>query len=147
MDNLLLANLISIFHIIIVLFMLIAPFSKIPAFLILHIVFSICLFVHWSTNSNICSLTLFEGQFRGIKDIDTLSYQFISPIYDISKTDASNLAWIITFIMLCISVYYLYNNVQFKESMQLYNKINKDLPFTEKIKQIIKCFIPLLNPV
>ena len=143
MINTLLANLIYIFHIIIVLFILLIPFSNIPSFLILHIVFSLCLFLHWSTNSNVCSLTLLEGKLRGLKDVDTLSYQFISPLYNISKTESSNLAWVITLIMMCISVYYLYNNKRFKESIKCFNQINKDLSFTEKSKEIIKCFFPL----
>ena len=40
-----LANLVFIFHCTVILFVLFAPFSNIPAFLILHIVFSFCILI------------------------------------------------------------------------------------------------------
>ncbi len=136
--NLFLANIISIFHFLIILFVLLAPFSNIPAILILHITFVLCLMVHWYSNSNVCCLTVFESQLRGLEHQDTYSYKFISPIYDISMTDWSNIIWIITFILLCISIYKLYNTDKFKKVMSCYS-MNPNETFYNKIKNMLQC--------
>ena len=138
-----LANAIFIFHCIIVLFILLVPFFNIPALLIVHIVFSICLFIHWINNSNVCSLTILEAQLRGLNRTETFSHQFISPIYDISSTEWSNIVWIITFVVMCISIYNLYNSDKFKIAMNNYYSIDSNLPFSEKLNQIACVFLPL----
>ena len=82
-DNIFLANIIWFLHVLIILFILIAPFTNLTALLILHITFSISLLVHWAFNSNECSLTLLESQLRGIPRNESFSYKFISPVYNI----------------------------------------------------------------
>lgn len=107
--NLLLADGIFLFHSIIILFILFAPFINIPAILILHITFALSLMVHWNANSNVCSLSVFESYLRGLNTReDTFTHQFIAPLYDISATEWSNIVWIVTFVVLCISIYKLY---------------------------------------
>jgi hypothetical protein len=113
--NVILANLIYIFHICIILFVLFAPFTNIPALLILHITFSFSLMVHWAFNSNACSLTLIESYFRNTDVTDTFTHAFISPIYDISATEWNNIVWIITIIVMCISLYKLIIHPVFNE--------------------------------
>ena len=66
-NNIFLANLISIFHVFVILFILIIPFSNIPALLIIHIMFAITLLVHWYANNNACSLTFLEAKLRGLE--------------------------------------------------------------------------------
>ena len=85
--NIFLANCISIFHTLVVLFVLLAPFIDIPAILILHITFSVCLLIHWWANNNICSLSYIESQLRGTDHTESFTHKFIAPIYDISKTE------------------------------------------------------------
>ena len=75
--NIILANIIFVFHIIIILFILIAPFTNKIALLILHIVFSLCLLLHWHLNSNVCSLSILESHLRGLDYTNTFSHQFI----------------------------------------------------------------------
>lgn len=117
-----LANLIYFFHIFIILCVILLPFSGIPALLILHIVGSISLFVHWYGNSDACSLTILESKLRGLDNTDTFTHKFISPIYKISNTDMSSICWFITFIAMSISIYNLYNSKKFKIVMDNYNK-------------------------
>lgn len=102
--NIILANIIHYFHIIIILFVVLAPFTNIISILILHITFCICLLVHWKMNSNVCSLTVFEGYLRGVERTRTFSHQFISPIYDISETNWCTISTIIVLIVLFISL-------------------------------------------
>lgn len=118
--SIILANIIFLFHCLIIAFVILAPFSNIPALLVLHISFTICLFVHWYANSNACSLSLLEASLRGTDTSNTFTHQFIAPMYDISSSDWSNFVWIITTILLCISLYTLYNNTKFKEAWNCY---------------------------
>lgn len=133
-----LADIIFIIHIGIVLFVLFAPFTKIPAILILHITFCISLLVHWFTSSNVCSLTLLESHLRGMKSNDTFSHKLIAPMYDISSTDASTIAYIITYTMMFISIYYLYNSIELTNAFKDYYESDKS------IYSIFKIFINLL---
>jgi len=134
-----LADVTYTFHIFIILFVLIAPFSNIPAILILHIVSGISLIIHWLANSNACILTILESQLRGVSKDDTFSHQFISPIYDISDTDWSTFCYLITIFLIIVSVYRLQNLEEFKQAILCYNDQTKT--FHEKMY----CFLNLLS--
>ena len=100
MNNIVLANLVKLFHTIIILFVLLTPFllNKYHSLLILHISFSLCLIIHWVNNSNVCSLTLLESRLRGIEPDESFLYQFISPIYDIPTDIVGDIVYYSTFI-------------------------------------------------
>lgn len=138
--NLFLANAIFTFHCLVVLFVLFAPFTNIPAILILHIVFTLCLFAHWFTNSNVCSLTVLESQFRGLNRAETLSHKFIAPIYEISDSEWSNIIWIATFLVMCISIYLLYNSQKFSIAYKCFKDTKK-----LTLSNFFSCFNQLLT--
>ncbi len=125
--NIMLANAISVFHGFIVLFVLLTPLTDIPCFLILHITFCISLIVHWYGNSNMCSLSVIESNLRGLPYTESYSHKFISGIYDISKTSWSKICYIITIILLCISIYKLYNSNKFELAYNKFKEISKDI--------------------
>lgn len=136
-----LANCVFIFHVFVILFIIFTPLLNVPpAFLILHITSCICLFVHWYGNSDVCSLTIIEGQLRGVNRTETFTHQFISPLYKISSTEWSNIVWTITFIVMCISIYKLYHTDKFKYALKCYNELS-DKEFT--FQNTVKCFRPL----
>lgn len=138
--NKILADLVFIFHCIIVLFVILAPFTNIPAILVLHITFAICLFVHWYANSNVCSLTILEANLRGLDRTDTFTHQFIGPMYDISTTEWSNIIWIITFVIMCISIYKLYHTDKFKIAWECYSNLKpEEVTWVKRFE----CFKPL----
>lgn len=142
--SLLLADTIFIFHCIIILFVIIAPLTNIPAILILHITFALCLMVHWHANSNVCSLSILESHLRGINNReDTFTHQFIAPIYDISSTEWSNFVWFVTFIVMCISIYKLYHTDKFKEAWKCYSEMESAPTLYGKFSQTLECFKPL----
>lgn len=143
--NIFLANCIYVFHIFVILFVLLAPFIDIPAILILHITFSICLLVHWWANNNICSLSYIESQLRGTDRTESFTHKFIAPIYDISKTEWSRFCKIITIILLCISLYNLYYSKKTAKIFECYNKLIQDeeflkKPFLSRLSLYIFCF-------
>jgi hypothetical protein len=142
--NLLLADLIFLFHCIVILFVLFAPFTNIPAILILHIVFALSLMVHWNANSNVCSLSIMEAHLRGLDSREhTFTHQFIAPVYDISATEWSNIVWCITVIVMGISIYKLYNTEKFKIAWQCFNELESSNNMGDRIFNMINCFKPL----
>jgi hypothetical protein len=141
----LLANIISLFHTIIIFFILLAPFTDIPAILILHITFSLCLLVHWWANNNICSLSYIESQLRGTDYTQSFTHKFIAPIYDISQTEWSKICKIITIILMCISIYNLYYSKKTSQILKCYNNLIQDKefikkPFINRFSSYILCF-------
>jgi hypothetical protein len=147
--NIFLANMIHLFHVVVIVFVLLAPFSNIPAFLILHVTFSFSLIVHWYNNNNECSLTYMESKLRGLDRTESFTHKFISPLYDISKTEWSKLCYIITIVLMSVSIYYLYHSDKVSKAWQCFNdtSINpeyKQMPFYEKLIVGFNCFKPLL---
>ena len=144
-DKIFLANLIRIFHLFIILFILIAPFTNLTALLILHITFSISLLVHWVCNSNECSLTLLESQLRGLPKNESFSYKFISPMYDISNSDWSRFCYVITIFLMCISIYNLYYSEKLAKTMKCFSERTKiDDSFYKRMFIFFDCFKELL---
>ena len=145
--NVFLADLVFIFHCIIILFVLLAPFTQIPAILILHITFGFCLFIHWWANSNVCSLTVLEASLRGLDRTDTFTHQFVAPLYEISASDWSNIIHLITYTTMAISIYYLYNSDKLKNTMKCISELqfSDDTTLFEKIKQYYICTLPLFT--
>ena len=144
-NNIFLANIIRIFHIFIILFVLIAPFTNLTALLILHITFSISLLVHWVFNSNECSLTLLESQLRGLPRNESFSYKFISPIYNISNTDWSYFCYIITISLMCVSIYKLYHSEKLAKTIKCFSEKSKmEISMYNKILIFFDCFKDLL---
>jgi hypothetical protein len=142
--NLLLADTIFIFHCIVILFVLFAPFTNIPALLILHITFTICLFVHWYANSNVCSLSIIEANLRGLNSReDTFTHQFVAPMYEISATEWSNIVWLITFIVMCIAIYKLYHTDKFQHAWKCYKESETPDTMYDSIVLFAECMKPL----
>jgi hypothetical protein len=129
-----LANLIRLFHIIIVLFIIVAPFTRVPSILVLHITFSICLFAHWNANSNICSLSLLESQLRGIEYTNTFTHDFISPIYDIQDKTWGNVSYYTTLVLMCISILMLYRSGAVGKA---YKAFNTPGTFKERLDRVL----------
>lgn len=124
--NFFLANVVSLFHISIILFVLIAPFTDILSLLILHVVFCLTLLLHWVANNNICSLSVMEAKLRGLDYTESFSHKFIGPMYDISSTSWSNICYVITISLMLISIYMIYKSERLKNIMSDYQRI-KDM--------------------
>lgn len=135
--NIFLANIIKLFHILVILFIIIIPFIKIPILLFLHIIFVLCILCHWYLNSNICFLSILEAQLRGTNRYNTYTHQFIAPIYDMSffkkdskesinlyqvENDMNILIWSITILLMMISIYKLYYSKKIKDNIEYYKK-------------------------
>lgn len=133
-----LANVVSTFHGLVVLFVLSAPFFDVPYFLILHFTFCVSLLVHWWGNSNVCSLSVLESKLRGLNYTESFTHKFVAPIYDISKTTWSQICYVVTILLMCISAYKIYQSPKWGESLQCYNDITNAIHNDPKVK-----FLPL----
>lgn len=138
--SVLLANLIFIFHCLVVLFVLFAPFTNIPALFILHITFCFSLIVHWYSNSNVCSLSIMESYLRGDCRENTFTHQFIAPIYEISESEWNYIVWIATIILLFISIYKLYHSEKLKIALECFRETQSE---GSRFTHFINCFKPL----
>jgi len=123
--NNILLLLLKICHIIILLCVLIIPFTNIPILLFLHILFSLLLLLHWYGSSDVCFLTYLESLITGNNINDGFIYKIISPFYNISKIKTKQLIWTITILLLFISLhkFILFINNYCKESIINLKKI------------------------
>lgn len=149
-SNILLANIINAFHILVVLFVILTPFVfyNTSQMLILHITFTISLLLHWWGNSNVCSLSYMESKLRGLDYTESFTHKFIAPIYDISQTTWSQICYIITIIVLSLSLYHVYYVKDWKQSWECFkNKCNdiytqpdyQQLPFLTRMSLYFEC--------
>jgi len=135
-----LANFISIFHSLIILFVLLAPFTKYAPILILHITFCISLLVHWIGNNNACSLTLLECSLRGIQPTQSYTHKFIAPMYDISSTSWSIICYIVTIFLMMLSIFFLYNDQRFSAALSHCKSLDLEgLSLWERIRKYVSC--------
>ncbi len=107
--------LITVLHVLVIIFVVGAPFSDSNYLLIMHLIIVPFILLHWVLNNNTCSLTVAEKFIRDTTagDImdkeDCFTYKFIAPIYDFNKNnnDYSSFTYILTIGLWLITVYNL----------------------------------------
>lgn len=133
--NIFLANIIWLFHFILVLFVILAPVSKMPSILIIHITFCMSLIIHWINNNDVCSLSVLESKLRGLDYTQSFTHKFIGPVYNISKKSWTKILYVIVVILMFASSYLLYKSNCFRKFISGIDKYrNSTLPKTEKNK-------------
>lgn len=109
--------LINMIHLIVIIFVLAAPFSNSNYLMLLHAIVIPFIILHWLLNNNTCCLTIAEKYIRekntgtSVKDGDCFTYQLVAPIYDFNKDHQSFSTFIytITIGLWAVSVYNLSN--------------------------------------
>lgn len=122
--NSVLPTIISILHLSLIVFMVVAPFMNTPAVLLLHVLSSLCLITHWACNNSMCSLTILESYLRGQKPSETFIYKIVNPVYNISQYKLNKIIWFFTIVALGISSY--------KLSSIIFEELNSGKPFNFK---------------
>jgi hypothetical protein len=125
---------ISLIHILFILFIVIIPFTNSNYFLLLHIVITPFLMLHWVVNDNTCALTLLEKYVRscidGVPCTDNISFManLINPIYDFKQNheEFSNAIYLITITLWLVSIIKLFYKIKSGEIKTLIDltKIN-----------------------
>lgn len=109
--------LINIIHLIVIIFVLAAPFSNSNYLILLHAIVIPFIILHWLLNNNTCCLTVAEKYIREkntgttVKEGDCFTYQLVAPIYDFNKNHQafSTFIYILTISLWFVSVYNLSN--------------------------------------
>jgi hypothetical protein len=109
--------LINIIHLIVIIFVLAAPFSNSNYLMLLHAIVIPFIVLHWLLNNNTCCLTVAEKYIRekntgmAVKEGDCFTYQLVAPIYDFNKDHQSfsTFIYILTISLWFISVHNLTN--------------------------------------
>lgn len=109
--------LINMIHLIVIIFVLAAPFSNSNYLMLLHAIVIPFIILHWLLNNNTCCLTIAEKYIRekntgtSVKDGDCFTYQLVAPIYDFNKDHQSFSTFIytVTISLWAVSVYNLSN--------------------------------------
>jgi hypothetical protein len=129
-------DVVYVIHLAIVSFVVLGPFigRNNPGILIIHITFSLCLMIHWITNSNVCSLSIIESQLRGSKISDTFTSRILSGIY---KNPSNEFIWVITIGLMFVSIYLLLINQRFIEMVEC---------FRSDKSSFFQCVINLFKP-
>ncbi len=70
-----LCNLIFLLHVLLVLFVIIAPFTRDFRVQLIHAVVVPSILIHWAFNDNTCCLTVLEGCLRGGVPRDKLFFE------------------------------------------------------------------------
>lgn len=120
-----LATIIRIIHLMIIAFILVAPFSKLAPILLLNITGCWSLLVHWSANNDVCCLTLMEAKLRGIDYTKGFLHQFVSPVYKITDDQISKIANYVVIISMLVSIYNLLETKAFEKAKKCYENNGK----------------------
>lgn len=131
-QNKLVADVIWLFHLGVVIFVIITPFLKYSSLYLLHIVFCFSLLVHWWNNNNVCSLSVLESQLRGLDYTQSFTHKFIGPVYDVSKTEWANVTSYATIGLMIFSIYRLYNSPNFDKMIHCW-KSTSDMPIKYRL--------------
>lgn len=118
-----LANLVMLCHILLVLFIVVVPFTNSTYFLTIHAIITPFIMMHWVLNNNTCALTLIEQKLReqatGIKadPNDCFTCRLINPVYDFANNyqEYSIFIYSVTTILFAISAYKLYRKYSIGE--------------------------------
>jgi hypothetical protein len=106
-----LLKIITLIHILFVLFVVVAPFTSSNYILFVHAIFIPFLLVHWVCNDNTCVLTIIERKLRkqlykDYDDDDCITCRLVEPVYDFRKNYKSFtvLIYTVTILLWSISV-------------------------------------------
>lgn len=97
------AWVVALAHLALVAFMALAPFSSSPSLLVMHVLLTPVLWVHWLVGDDSCVLTLLEHQLRGVDNTDSFMHRLVGPVYNISDPDARMVSWLGSVLLWAVS--------------------------------------------
>lgn len=104
MFDLFVANIIYVVHLVVLLFVVLAPFSSNQKVLTIEMALLFTILLHWITNNKVCCLTEFEKILRGESDDDNTFFgKIMGPVYTFGKD--SILPQVILFVLMMVTLY------------------------------------------
>lgn len=98
------AAAVSALHCAFVLFMAWAPFSGNRVALVMHLLLTPFLWVHWLCNDDTCALTVLERRLRGVDDDDSFFYALVSPVYKVRDDMVRWVAWLASVVLWLVTL-------------------------------------------
>ena len=111
--------IINMIHLMVILFVLLVPFSNNTLLLLFHTIAVPFIMFHWILNNDTCAITLAEKYVRTqmnggkqVQDKECFSHMIVGPIYNFTNNyvNHSQLTWVITIIAWLISANKTYIN-------------------------------------
>ncbi len=104
MFDLFVANIIYVVHLVVLLFVVLAPFSSNQKVLTIEMALLFTILLHWITNNKVCCLTEFEKILRGESDDDNTFFgKIMGPVYTFGKD--SIVPQVILFVLMMVTLY------------------------------------------
>lgn len=97
--NNLIANIIKVLHIILILIMIIIPFSNNKQLLSLYLFFSLFLILHWILNEDTCALTTMESYMRGVTKKESFIGKLVGPVFKLNDNHVNQYVIMIHYIL------------------------------------------------
>lgn len=97
------AWIVALAHLALVAFMVLAPFSSSPTMVVMHVLLTPVLWVHWLVGDDSCVLTVLEQHVRGVESTDCFMHRLVGPVYNISDPDARVLSWLGSVLLWAVS--------------------------------------------
>ena len=126
----LILKIVSLLHILFVIFVIVAPFSGSNYFLMLHSVFIPFIIIHWICNDNTCVLTIIERYLKRrvygkIDEDECITCKLIEPVYDFRKnySQFSTIIYTVTILLWLVtmsSLTYKYKSGQITSYVDLF---------------------------
>lgn len=117
MNNTITLYFVTTIHIIVIMLVLLIPFTDSNYLLTLYVIFIPFMVLHWILNDNTCCLTVMEKTIKeqitgkNVDKNDCITYKLISPIYDFNKNhkEFETFTYSLTFILWLTASYKLYD--------------------------------------
>lgn len=98
------AWIVAVAHAAFVAFMAWAPFSGIPKVLVLHVVLTPVLWMHWVLGDDSCVLTVLETWLRGVDRTDSFVHRLVGPVYSIDDAQVRTVSWWASVLLWLVAV-------------------------------------------
>lgn len=127
---------INMIHFLVILFIIIIPFTNYTLLILIHSIIVPFIMAHWLLNNDNCAITELEKIIRikingnnPVNYNDCFSYKIISPVYNFISLNPnhSDLSWAITIIIWIFSLYRLYDGRENLKKIFNRIKIKEDL--------------------
>ena len=106
MPNVFAANLIWCLHVLLILFIVLAPFTGDALIILLNLVIMAGIMFHWIVNNQVCCLTELEKICRGKEcDSETFFGNLVGPVY---SANSNMYSWILILILFAYNLKKLY---------------------------------------
>lgn len=98
------ANIVWLLHILLVVWVVVTPFTSNEPMLLLHLFAIPTLWIHWTLSDDTCSLTLLESKLRGCEPTESFFHSLVGPVYKIEDSDTRLVAWYASVVLWLVTV-------------------------------------------